>query len=83
MDREGEKLKGFIIERSRGKVSWIQFGEFGLNHLGIEVWCLNLSSSFQPLVWKENRRDYRVECYKKKKGGKFVSITIRDAERKL
>ena len=33
MDGEGKKTKYVITERSRGKVSWIRFGEEGLFNL--------------------------------------------------
>ena len=40
---EGEErsLKGFIIERRKGVVSWVRFGEEGLRNLlkGVDLCC--------------------------------------------
>ena len=33
LEGEGRKMKVFITERSRGRVSWIRFGEEGLKIL--------------------------------------------------
>ena len=41
MEGEGRSLKGFIIERRKGVVSWVCFGEEGLRILlkSIDLCC--------------------------------------------
>ena len=41
MKGEGRFVKGFIIERRKGLVSWVRFGEEGLHTLlkSIEICC--------------------------------------------
>ena len=41
MEGSGSKLKGYVIERSKGLVSWIRFGELGLKSLlkGVTECC--------------------------------------------
>ena len=81
---EGKKTKYFITERSRGKVSWIRFGEEGLFNLlkNVEE-CRNASTqvSSRSLVWRENRRFFRLEC-KENKDGRFLLCSAKDVEGK-
>ena len=41
VDVSGERLKGIIVEKSRGFTSWIRFGNFSLCCLleGVEACC--------------------------------------------
>ena len=41
VEGEGNNLKGFITERTKGYVSWIRFGGAGLRNLlkGVETVC--------------------------------------------
>ena len=49
MEGEGKKKKYVITERSRGKVSWIRFGEEGLFNLLKNVdECHNASTPVGP-----------------------------------
>ena len=54
---EGKKTKYVITERSRGKVSWIRFGEEGLfNFMKNVDECRNASiPAGRSIVWREHR----------------------------
>ncbi|RVW30970.1 hypothetical protein CK203_098739, partial [Vitis vinifera] len=60
----GGKLRGVILERSKGFSSWIKFGEKSFSSLleGVEDWCREESSSRRLRVWEEGGRKYRLEC---------------------
>lgn len=70
MEDQGRKIKGIVVERSRGKVSWVCFGETGLRNL---VGCLEL------FYWSELSRMYRVDCWKNE-AGRFILVSIKDPE---
>ena len=83
VEGEGKKTKYFITERSRGKVSWIRFGEEGLFNLlkNVEE-CRNASTPVsRSLVWRENGRLFRLEC-KENKDGRFHLCSAKDVEGK-
>ena len=80
---EGKKTKYVITERSRGKVSWIRFGEEGLFNLMKNVdECRNASiPAGRSIVWREHRRIYRLER-KENHDGRFLLCSAKDVEGK-
>ena len=52
VEGEGRKLKVIIIERSRGRVSWIRFGEEGLKTLlkRVEFFISEATSKKEALI---------------------------------
>ena len=83
VDGEGKKTKYIITERSRGKVSWIRFGEEGLSNLRRNVdECRNASiPAGRSVVWRENGRLYRLER-KENQNGRFLLCSAKDVEGK-
>ena len=55
------KLKGTIVERSRGLFSWIQFGDLSLRNLleGFEECCREEKEGRMVKVWEEEERKFR------------------------
>ena len=77
------KLRGVILERSKGFSSWIKFGEKSLSSLveGVEDWCREESSSRRLRVWEEGGRKYRLEC-RSNVAGRYLLCSVRDLEAK-
>lgn len=77
------KLRGVILERSKGFSSWIKFGEKSLSSLleGVEEWCREESSSRILRVWEEGGRKYRLEC-RSNAAGRYLLCSVRDLEAK-
>ena len=65
MEGEGRSLKGLIIERMKGAVSWVRFGEAVLRNLlkGIESYYKEEGTSRRFFSWKENGGYYKLENY--------------------
>ena len=80
---EGKKTKYVITERSRGKVSWIRFGEEGLFNLMKNVdECRKASSpAGRSIGWREHGRFYRLER-KENHDGRFLLCSAKDVEGK-
>ena len=76
------KLRGVILERSKGFSSWIKFGEKSFSSLleGVEEWCRGDSSSRRLKVW-EGGRKYRLEC-RSNDAGRYLLCSVRDLEAK-
>ena len=57
------KLKGTIVERSRGLSSWIWFGDLSLRNLleGFEECCREEKEGRLVKVWEEERRKFRLD----------------------
>ena len=57
------KLKGIIVERSRGFSSWIRFGVSSLRKLleGFEECCREEKKGRLVKVWEEEGRKFRLE----------------------
>ena len=55
------KLKGTIVERSRGLSSWIRFGDLSLRNLleGFEECCREEKVGRMVKVWEEEERKFR------------------------
>ena len=51
----GERLKGIIVERSRGFTSWIRFGSFSLRCLleGVEACCRGVFMQGHAKSWED------------------------------
>ena len=83
VDGEGKKTKYVITERSRGKVSWIRFGEEGLFNLMRNVdECRNASiPAGRFVIWRENGRFFRLER-KENQDGRFLLCSVKDVEGK-
>ncbi|RVW50374.1 hypothetical protein CK203_086394 [Vitis vinifera] len=77
------KLRGVILERSKGFSSWIKFGEKSFSSLleGVEDWCREESSSRRLRVWEEGGRKYRLEC-RSNVAGRYLLCSVRDLEAK-
>ena len=74
MEEAGRKVKGVIVERSKGRSTWIRFGNNSLGKLldVLEEWCRDESSSKASKGWKEEMRNYRLE----KKSNRASSFTL-------
>ena len=83
MEGIGKKAKWFIIERSRGLVSWIRFGVEGMNKLllGVEECCRASVPARRPFEWMENGRFFRLES-KENIAGRFLLCSVIDDEGK-
>nr|CAN79200.1 hypothetical protein VITISV_034334 [Vitis vinifera] len=77
------KLRGVILERSKGFSSWIKFGAKSLSSLleGVEEWCREESSSRSLRAWEEGGRKYRLEC-RSNIAGRYLLCSVRDSEAK-
>ena len=71
VEGEGKSLKGFIIERRKGVVSWVRFG-VGLSTLlkSVEIYYKEVGNTRRTFEWKENGRFYKLESHKND-GGNF------------
>ena len=82
---EGERRQSrvFIIERSRGFVSWIRFGEEGVRNLlkGIEICGRDIATTKRSFDWKENGRIFRLDS-KKNDAGRFLLCFVTDEDGK-
>ena len=80
---KGKKAKWFITERSRGVVSWIQFGIEGMVKLlmGVEECCRASVSTGRNFAWRENGRSFWLES-KVNNAGRFLLCSVTDGERK-
>ena len=79
LEGEGSKLKGFVTERRKGFVSWIQLGEAGSkNHLkGVETIRKEDSKVKRIFNGKENGRSCRLEnCENERWAGFFFSRSL-------
>ena len=64
VDVFGEKLKGIIMERSRGLTSWIRFKGLSLCCLleGVETWYRGEFAKRFVKSWENGGRKFRLEC---------------------
>ncbi|RVW52772.1 hypothetical protein CK203_076653 [Vitis vinifera] len=83
MDVFGEKLKGIIVERSKGLTSWIKFGSLSLCCL-LEEWRPIVGVSlFQRFVksWEDGGRKFKLES-RANEAGRFLLSFVVDSETK-
>ena len=83
VDGGGRKTKYVITERSRGKVSWIRFGEEGFSNLrrNVDECRSALMPTGSSEVWRENGRLYRLER-QENQNGRFLICSAKDVEGK-
>ena len=83
VDGEVKKTKYVITERSRGKVSWIRFGEEGLSNLrrNVDEYRNAFIPAGRSVVWRENGRLYRLER-QENQNGRFLLCSAKDVEGK-
>ena len=83
VDVFGEKLKGIIMERSRGFTSWIRFGGLSLCCLmeGVEARCKGEFAKRFVKSWEDGGRKFRLECHANE-AGKFILCSVVDSEAK-
>ena len=72
------KLRGTILERSKGFSSWIRFGEKSLSLLleGVEAWCRGGSNLRHLKVWEEGGRKFRLDC-RSNVAGRFLHCSVK------
>ena len=77
------KLRGTILERSKGFSSCIRFGEKSLSLLleGVEAWCRGESNLRRLKVWDEEGRKFKLEC-RFNVAERFLLCSVRDVEGK-
>ena len=77
------KLKGTIVERSRGLSSWIRFGALSLRKLleGFEGCCREEKEGRMVKVWEEEGRKFRLER-RVNGAGRYVLCSVVDVETK-
>ena len=77
------KLKGTIVERSRGLSSWIRFGALSLRKLleGFEECCREEKEGRMVKVWEEEGRKFRLER-RVNGAGRYVLCSVVDVETK-
>ena len=83
VDVFGEKLKGIIMERSRGFTSWIKFGGLSLCCLmeGVEACCKGEFAKRFVKSWEDGGRKFRLECHANE-AGKFILCSVVDSKAK-
>ena len=83
VEGEGRKSQVFIIERRRGRISWICFGEERARILLKEVESFRRQAykNSKGLEWRENGRRYSLEL-KKNDAGCFLLFSVADADGK-
>ena len=83
MEGAGRRKQFFITEKSKGVISWIQFGEESLSSLlkGVNECRRKKVSDRWRLEWKEEKRSFRLER-RSNKAGRFLLCEVRDGEGK-
>ena len=77
------KIRGTIVERSRGLSSWIRFGVTSLRKFleGLEECCREERKGSLAKVWEEEGRKFKVE--RRENGvGRYILCSIIDVESK-
>ena len=83
MDVFGEKLKGIIVERSKGLTSWIKFGSLSLCCLleGVEAYCRGEFVQRFVKSWEDGGRKFKLES-RANEAGRFLLSFVVDSETK-
>ena len=81
MDVFGEKLKGIIVERSRGFTSWIRFGSLSFCCLleGVEACCRGEFAKRFIKSWEDGGRKFKLER-RANEADKFLLCSVVDSE---
>ena len=77
------KIRGTIVERSRGLSSWIRFGLTSLRKFleGLEECCREERKGSLAKVWEEEGRKFKVE--RRENGvGRYILCSVIDVESK-
>lgn len=79
----GEKLRGVVLERSRGFSSWIRFGELSLCCLRerVEACCSGELRLRCLKVWEDGGQKFRLE-FRSNEVGRYLLCFVRDLEAK-
>ena len=79
----GRRKQYFIIEKSKGGISWIRFGEGSLGTLwkGVSECCRKEVPYKWRIEWREEKRFFSLES-RKNKAGCFLLCEVRDEEGK-
>lgn len=83
INSSGGKLRGIIMERSKGFSNWIRFGDYGLRSLlgGVEACCREEKFGKVIKTWVEGRRKFRLEL-RANEAGRYILCSVRDLEAK-
>ena len=83
MEEDWGKLKGAIVEISRGVSSWIWFGERRLNWLlrEVEDCCKGEDCEFVVKRWEEDGRKY-IQEKRSNAVGRFLLCSVVDLDSK-
>ena len=83
VEGEGRKEQVIIIERRRGRSSWIRFSEEGVRILikGVESFRREAEKISEGVDWRENGRRYSLEL-KKNMAGRFIQCSVADEDGK-
>ena len=79
----GRRKQFFIIEKSKGGISWIRFGEGSLGTLwkGVNECCRKKVPDKWRIEWREEKRFFSLES-RENKAGCFLLCKVRDEEGK-
>ncbi|RVW64454.1 hypothetical protein CK203_061721 [Vitis vinifera] len=79
----GERLKGIIVERSRGFTSWIRFGSLSLCCLleGVEACCRGVFLQGFVKSWEDGGRRYKLEI-RANEAGRYILCSVVDSKSK-
>ena len=83
VDVSGERLKGIIVEKSRGFTSWIRFGNLNLCCLleGVEACCRGELVQRFVKSWDDEGRKFKLES-RANEAGRFLLCSVVDSETK-
>ena len=83
MDVLRKKLKGIIVERSRGFTSWIRFGSSSLCWLleGVEASCRGEFAQRFVKSWENGGRKFKLKCRANEADG-FLLCSMVDSDAK-
>ena len=83
VEGEGRKEQVIIIERLRGRSSWIRFSEEGVRILikGVESFRRETGKISEGVDWRENGRRYSLES-KENRAGRFIQCSVADEDGK-
>ena len=79
IEEKGNKLRGYIWERSKGVTSWVKFGDRSLRHLLVGLGdCEKISCKQEWFMrWEEDGRFYKLErC--SNNASSFIRCSVRD-----
>ena len=83
VDVYGERLKGIIVEMSRGFTSWIRFGNLSLCCLleGVEACCRGVIVQGFVKSWEDGGKKFKLESHANEVG-RFLLCSMVDSESK-